>query len=416
MNVNPDGATTLCCQSQRHIEDGDGRGLNLQTHSMKEIWNGAGMRQIRERMSVGDQLPHCDACFNNERYGRPSYRQESNRRWLVDHPRAREIEDAIAQSEDGTMPLSPLYYDLRLGNICNLKCTACKPLYSSQIERDPTHSQWITDAPYRRLPSRFGDAVEWSEAEPLVNEILEMSGEISRIQLAGGEPTINKTQIALLRSLCESGRAQEIDLVLVTNLSNVRDGLYEIFAQFRSLLVALSIDGTGPTYEYVRFPAKWQTVMRNIRRLREICPKAVVAINAVLQAVNALNILELVEWADEQGISINISVGRGLDHYNDFRILPPSIRERFRSQFRDYFVRKGNRDVSILRQSIQSIHDEMDATDISDDVRRAHTRNFMQFVNDMDKSRKLSFKSIAPEIYDDIISYYGHWETGTRYA
>jgi hypothetical protein len=56
-----------------------------------------------------------------------------------------------------------MYFDLRLGNICNLKCTACKPLYSSQIEHDPMHSKSIVDAPYVRLTKRFEDEGEWFE-------------------------------------------------------------------------------------------------------------------------------------------------------------------------------------------------------------------------------------------------------------
>jgi hypothetical protein len=58
----------------------------------------------------------------------------------------------------------------------------------------------------------------------------------------------------------------------------------------------------------------------------------------------------------------------------------------------------------------------MDATDFAEDVRRERVRNLMHFVNDMDKSRGLSFRSIAPEMYDALVNYYGHWDTGTKYA
>jgi len=58
----------------------------------------------------------------------------------------------------------------------------------------------------------------------------------------------------------------------------------------------------------------------------------------------------------------------------------------------------------------------MDANDIPDEERRKRIVNFMQFVNDIDASRRLSFKSIAPDIFDAVDSYVGGWNVGTRYA
>jgi sulfatase maturation enzyme AslB (radical SAM superfamily) len=416
MNLNPDGKATLCCQSHLPIMDESGRPLNGQTHSMVEIWNSPGMKDIRRRMATGEQLPHCDACFNNERYGRDSYRLQSNRHWLSDHQKAESIRATIEETADGAVARSPVYFDLRLGNICNLKCTACKPLYSSQIERDPVHSKWVIDAPYTRLQSRFGPDTDWSEADGLLDEIVTMSDNLAAIQLAGGEPTINKTQIALLKALCDNGRAAEIDLVVVTNLNNVRQDIYAIFAKFKSLSIGLSIDGCEAAYEYVRFPGKWSSLTKNIARLRSTCPDVRISINAVLQAINGYNLIDLLEWADVAGISINISIGRGLDHYNDLRILPRKVRDELRARFNAYFAKKGNRDISSLRQSVDSIFAETEATDFSDEVRRLNVLSFMHFVNDLDKSRGLSFRTIAPQIYRGIVEYYGHWDSGTRYA
>jgi sulfatase maturation enzyme AslB (radical SAM superfamily) len=416
MNVNPDGAATLCCQSHHRIHAGDGGELNLQTHSLQEIWNSEGMKDIRRKMSAGENLPHCEACYNNERFGRASYRQHSNQRWLQDETRAEAIRQSIDRSSDGFALHSPGYFDLRLGNICNLKCTACKPLYSSQIERDAVHSKWITDAPYHRLAHRFATAGDWSEADELADEIVAMAGELSLIQLAGGEPTINKTQMALLRRLADSGKAREIDLEVVTNLSSVRDEIYDLFASFRSLSIGLSIDGCEATYEYVRYPGKWSALLRNVARLRERCPGVRMSINAVLQAVNAVNVIDLFGWADEAGIQINLSIGRGLDHFNDFRILPPSLRAAIRADFEAYFLRRSNQNVQALRQNIRSVFDEMDATEFAEADRRARSINFMHFVNDMDTSRRLSFRQLAPAIHDALGAEIGHWAEETRFA
>jgi MoaA/NifB/PqqE/SkfB family radical SAM enzyme len=278
------------------------------------------------------------------------------------------------------------------------------------------HSRWNVDAPYHRLANRFGTEGDWSEADGLIEEIIGMSGQLAMIQLAGGEPTINRTQIALLQQLCATGQAGDIDLEVVTNLSNVRDEIYDIFGQFRTLAVALSIDGHDAGYEYVRFPGKWPTLVRNVAKLRSAKPDARIAINAVLQAVNALNMVDLFDWADAEDISINLSIGRGLDDYNDYRILPPSIRDEVRRRFDQFFERRANRPIATARDSVRSALDEMDATDFSDTGRRERIKNFMAFVNDLDYSRRLSYRRIAPEIYDGVIAYAGEWDERRRYA
>src|SRR5262249_14134759 len=157
---------------------------------------------------------------HSEKHSGASYRTLHNAQWLKNRKPLRE---AINRAGEGPAAPTPLFFDLRLGNLCNLKCTVCKPLYSSQIERDAVHSAWVTTAPHARLSGRFGDDGEWSQAPILVDEITGLSDNVEAIQLAGGEPTINHTHMGWLRRLCEQGKAKDIDLLLVTNLSNVRD-------------------------------------------------------------------------------------------------------------------------------------------------------------------------------------------------
>jgi len=106
----------------------------------------------------------------------------------------------------------------------------------------------------------------------------------------------------------------------------------------------------------------------------------------------------------------------GLDEYNDFRILPQDIRMQFASRFENYFVRKGNRDMASVRQNVETIIAEATATDFSEQQRRERAISFMQFINDLDSSRKLSFRKIAPDIHDAMSAYLGGWHEEKRYA
>jgi MoaA/NifB/PqqE/SkfB family radical SAM enzyme len=417
LNLSPDGRVTLCCKSHDYILDEKGEIINVQTHSLPEIWNSPALRNIRRDMADGKLLRDCKGCVRDEEFGRESHRTYSNKIWLKRRQEGVAITEAIEQSKNWEAPL-PHYLDSRMGNLCNLKCTICKPLYSSQIERDPVQAKWISGADYTRLPHRFGAVADWQEAGELSDEIINLSGNLSLIQLAGGEPTINRTQIALLKRLADDGRAKQIDLEVVTNLSNVREDVFKLYARFRTLSVSISADGMGPVYEYVRYPGKWDSLTRNIARLREIQPKTDISINFVLQAINALNVVPFIDWACDEIIRIGISIGRGLDEYNDVRILPPKVREQMKEQFADFARRRANwiAGAPNFWKNIQSMLGELDACDISDDVRRSRIANFMQFVNDMDASRGLSFRSIAPGIYDGVVEYHGYWDQATRFA
>ena len=170
LNLSPDGAASLCCHSPAAMNEGEHR-LNAQTYTLREIWESNALKDVRRRMAGGERIAQCGTCWHNERFSGTSFRAESNKRWLDGNPALRA---AIESAENWAAPGDPLYLDLRLGNLCNLKCTICKPLYSSQIERDPVHARWNTDAPHSRFPSRFAES-EWWRAGALVDEIVDMS-------------------------------------------------------------------------------------------------------------------------------------------------------------------------------------------------------------------------------------------------
>src|SRR5260370_26202993 len=50
----------------------------------------------------------------------------------------------------------PEWFIVELGNVCNLKCRSCSPLFSSRIAADPVHVAWTTNGqPAASSPSPF---------------------------------------------------------------------------------------------------------------------------------------------------------------------------------------------------------------------------------------------------------------------
>lgn len=420
LNLSPDGYATLCCQSGEHLYDDEGRPLNAQTHSLQEIWGSRAMREIRQSMLAGEKLPHCSACYRNEEFGWGSSRLGMNSLWFGspdDADPMRRLDPDSLTEEAGP----PRYFDLRIGNLCNLKCVNCRSLYSSQIERDPVHVRW-SNPPYVRLAHRFAGQDEWSESPLLLEEMKAISSDVREIQLAGGEPTLNKLLIEWLAHLCGTGQAKEIDIGLVTNLTNVQPRILDLLSQFRQVDVKISLDGYGDVYEYVRFPGKWRTIERNVERIATLPNKVNITVFPVLNVYNTLDLVPLFEWAEERGFTTVATVVRASDHV-DCRLLPQAARTEARRRFDAFFARHAAKAggvlperLATLARQIETAFAEIEATSFDEKTLAHKLLRFMQFTNDMDVSRGTSFRDTCPETYAAMTEAYGPWNPAPRYA
>jgi hypothetical protein len=157
LQINPEGTAKLCCRAYGSVHDAAGRSLSLDTDSFHDIWNSPYMHEVRRSMVSGDRLTECAACYEGEAAGFSSYRTESNDKWLARDGLT--LADALrrARASLGRPQPAPVFIQLNLGNLCNLKCRMCCSSYSSQIEADPVHSAW---AP--RVPENESGYARWS--------------------------------------------------------------------------------------------------------------------------------------------------------------------------------------------------------------------------------------------------------------
>jgi hypothetical protein len=161
--------------------------------------------------------------------------------------------------EQGNELGKPKYVDYRPDNLCNLMCTMCSPANSNLIEKMwrsvPLNESW-----YEKSKN-----VVTSEIVEIYNEHLvtkELIGEHTlQLKVLGGEPTINKKVHSVFQYAIDKGYAKDIDLKITTNFTNMNK-TYEMFDEFKSCKINASLDATGPTYDYIRRPAKWSAVRK----------------------------------------------------------------------------------------------------------------------------------------------------------
>jgi MoaA/NifB/PqqE/SkfB family radical SAM enzyme len=554
--VFPEGSVKLCCVARSSVHDNDAP-LSLNEYSLDEIWNSAYMRGVRRDMLAGKHVADCSACYVAEKTGHTSRRVESNVRWAAELGPLFDRLIAESRCQDHGAPALPLYYQLMPGNLCNLKCRMCFPVFSSQIEKDPVHSKWapvLLDtgrtwqgpdwtagrvalapaplhgvrldgfhqleepdgaAPFRwtngrasvalalppgarpesvrvRLrrrhhrgqrarvwvngvamfdgslpwwraldrtfpitaatageltvrvesdtfraegdPRELGVAVEaielthapvheaheptagrpsgvrlpsgpWYRDDAWVRDVLlQNADQLRALYFTGGEPLLEKQVEHILEHLIERGVAGHIDIELNSNCTALREPVMEKLQQFRTVNLTLSIDSAGPYYEYIRYPARWETIRRNVDRLRAMSgPRFKLLGGIVLQVYNALNLTQILEFLDERQIPFIIDVATS-PSFLAISVLPKRVREVAAARLDEYAAKRCRPEqLDVVRTTAARLRS------IPDRSTPENLRTLMLFSNDLDITRNQSARTVHGELLDMLRAEGFHW-------
>ena len=140
ISTRANGDLRVCChanQGPRGIyKKEDGTNYNLNTDKITDAINSPLAKDIRKTMLDGKWHPECIRCLREEKAGMKSRRINDGERFEGHITWEEAVEHT---SEDGTIDLDKVkqtYYDIRLGNFCNLKCRMCSPMDSSSWYED----------------------------------------------------------------------------------------------------------------------------------------------------------------------------------------------------------------------------------------------------------------------------------------
>jgi radical SAM protein with 4Fe4S-binding SPASM domain len=259
LHVINDGRSFACCQTPLRDENSFG---NVKEHKLIEIVNSDRAKKMRKDMISGMPLPPaCERCSSKEKVGLNSMRTGLNDKWY------NEIKSLIDNTaKDGSIPeLQLKYWDFRFSNYCNLACTTCSPLFSTQWASD-----WIKLHPgydkysETRLIDLEQASLFWEDIENNLEHMKE-------IHFAGGEPLMMPEHWKILKLLDEKQK-YDIDLRYSTNgttLGRDKDNVLTYWKKFKYVHLSLSIDGEGDAFEYIRYKGKWNSTFENLKRIRE---------------------------------------------------------------------------------------------------------------------------------------------------
>ena len=371
--TNAAGTLRVCCNStpgKNGLEHPEGGKYKLHKHDLREAWNSKTMTTIRQQFLDSERPEMCERCFREEDAGVKSARQSWNEGWY----------DPQTDYSDITPPTKAQYIDLRLGNLCNLKCRMCNPYASNQwvdewnLIEDPLPAEEL-----KRLDT---DTMTWPNKRMVWENFMNVADTIEEIYLTGGEPTLALAQYRLFDFLIERGLNENITLKYNTNLTNIPQRMIDYWDKFKRVKLNCSVDAFGPLNRYIRYPTNWKLVDKNLSKFLEMEKTSGVRVQ-IHTTVQIYNVLHLNTWFDwiqkfDKFVYLNI-----LNHpeYLNIRVLPAELKQLATERLESYNIEK-----------LDSTIDYMWAEDW-------HERwpELVKYTNTLDASRKESINDVVPE-------------------
>lgn len=298
-----DGAIQVCCRSHPIGW--------IQKENLEEIWNNTNIKRIRHQVLNDERPSECEPCFSLEDQGVESLRQR-HIRGVIPEARINLYPTALdSLSEDYTMPFEIPTMEIKLNNLCNLKCRMCHPMDSTSwndwLEVEEFYEKEnnfmvksirdlnLVNKPYL---GEFDDSDNWWKSfEKLLPYF-------RRVEFAGGEPLMDPQHYKILDMLAPYGN--QIEIKYATNLSTLGKSnrtVYQYWPKFKSIAVNVSIDGIGDSYEYIRGNASWSELIYQVKEI-QLFPNISRIVGAVaVQVSNALVLHKMIKYfLDDLGI------------------------------------------------------------------------------------------------------------------
>jgi hypothetical protein len=299
---DPTGLAKPCCIFKGEISDENGKPYYVQSTSVKDIFCSEYMKKLRQQFRNNERPVQCSTCWADEEAGYTSKRQiyADVANGFIDNTNTDFIDSD---------PTSPVEFQLILSNSCNLKCRSCGPSHSSlwaaEAAKFPSLIKQI-DFPNQQSGSKdgilWGDRFEWYKT-------------LRRLEIVGGETFYIKQWHTVWQELQDLGYSKKIKLDMSSNCIIIYpDMVRNLAANFERVGLAISIDGLGPQFEYLRHPGKWDKTDNNIRQyvaLSKELPNFHCQATVTVSWLNAWYLPEIVEYFN----SLPMKVWLNIIHY-----------------------------------------------------------------------------------------------------
>lgn len=268
LHMGPQGLSSLCCDANEYLFNFG----YLDDSNILSGFTSEKMKVARNKMLAGEKIEACSRCYINEEAGIKSARQFYNEKFQ------KATDEVLRLNSVESNEIISL--DLRFDKTCNFMCRTCNPDYSSSIENEQLRLNLIKKKPKPQPPS----------LKKIISDI--DIKKVQRIYFAGGEPLLSVDHYWFLKELVRLNKT-DIELVYTTNFSRVKKNEYEIFDlwnQFKSVVVGVSLDAIGARAEYMRKGTDWNQIENDIVLFQRKCPSVYIFASCTISVFNVLSL------------------------------------------------------------------------------------------------------------------------------
>ena len=242
-----------------------------QFSTYEEMTNSEWLVGVRNKFKNDEFPKECIRCKQSEDIGSTSIRMMA-------------ISDDSKQTKHDY-----LIADVMLDNICNGGCQFCNPAISTKL------GSLTSPNNYHIL-----DNTDKFNKLPL--------DQIVQLDITGGEPSNSKNVRELLVNLPVNVKKIRIN----TNASGFMDELLDVVNRGIDVEITISLDGIGPVFEYIRWPAKWNKFTKVLAQYKQFAldNTGKVSLNmwTTLNILNVNDFENILSFVKEHNISHEFSM------------------------------------------------------------------------------------------------------------
>ena len=286
--VGTDGNVLPCCVADHQHPMG-----NIKEHCIDSIVKSSAFNQLRKNMLSGLRSKECSRCYAQEDAGLQSSRLSYNNQW-------QKIKQDNLNKDGSIDRVKPVYLDIRLNNICNLKCRMCSGYFSSAIAQE--------EAVLFDKPESVHSSLQLQQRNLGLKEILDYVPVAEKIYFAGGEPLLSAEHYEILDALIACGNTN-LEIMYNTNFTtlNYRGRcVLNLWKQFSNITVGASLDAEGAAASYVRHGTDWNAIESNLELVKSQCPHVNFTVTSTVGLLNADSLIRLQQrWHNSGTLDIS---------------------------------------------------------------------------------------------------------------
>jgi len=329
-----------------------------------QAWLGAEHLAIIDSVTQGELIPGCSNCYRAEQAGLVSRRMSS-----------KELYENCYNDTNINLTDTPIALDYSVGNLCNLKCTICRPENSSK---------WISDW-VKLYPDTNTDNFLYRKNQYVTIDNLEYLKNIKSVHFhGGGDPLLSDAHVKLLQNIEASKGLSDVRVFYNINATNrVSDDVLDLWSRCNIVELYFSVDDIEDRFEYQRTGALWHDTVDTMQWYREHMPvNHLFYINCTWGYLNLYYLDELYRWHKE--------------NFAENRLGDP-VKLIFQKCIGDYSLDwVSSKTMNVLENKFQKIPEIQNLFTVLDIQEKPHTK-FWDIVRRTDNIRNLNFRKLCPE-------------------